>query len=85
MPVIQPVTHLAPVRAVSKSDGHSTTYSPLQTPAQSTQHPQQNEIGDKAIEPAAPPTALQMQIKALLSEQSQMLSKASEDEPANPF
>lgn len=76
MPLIQPITPIQPVRAVFKPDIQDQSQpAPL---ANASGTPSDNEMGDQAVEPAAPPSALQMQIKALISEQAGPQTNASE-------
>ncbi|WP_439524083.1 hypothetical protein [Marivita sp.] len=43
-----------------------------------------SHFDDQSIKPAAPPTAVQMQIKALINEQALTLEAAKQDIPGNP-
>ena len=79
---IQPLTPPTPMRPAPREDAQTVAYSNMQVPGQSNQYAQTNEIGDKAIEPAAPPSALQMQIQALISEQAQPLPGTTAPDPA---
>jgi hypothetical protein len=84
MPLIQSITPPTPARIIQKANIQNTQFSAMQMPGQSTQNKQSNETGDQAIEPAAPPSALQMQIKALISEQLETLFTDAGQEPAKP-
>jgi hypothetical protein len=46
-------------------------------------HPQEPAVGnqEKAVTPAAPPSAVQLQIKAIITEQAMTIETAAEDAP----
>ncbi|SHI05284.1 hypothetical protein [Marivita hallyeonensis] len=70
MPLIHPISSVSPLRPAQKTDMGSQQ-SALPHGATAAAKLDENETGKKAVEPAAPPSALQLQIKALISEQSQ--------------
>ena len=79
MPLIQPIAPIQPVRAVFKPDIQDQAQpAPL---ANASGTPSDNEMGNQAVEPAAPPSALQMQIKALISEQAEPRTDDAEPDP----
>ena len=81
MPLIQPINPAAPVRATLKTGVAEAQQTPSTIMAQASHHAQDNEIGAKAVEPAAPPSAVQLQIKALMSEQAEIAAHTAQTLP----
>lgn len=73
MPLIQPIAAPTPVRSVHSGDTQDNRSSQAATMSHAPLTAKYNETGDKAVEPAAPPSALQLQIKAIISEQAQTM------------
>ena len=82
MPLIQPITSPQPTRAAFQT--HTQTHVQTAPLAHTTSDPSKNETGINAVAPAAPPSALQMQIQALISEQAQDVSKEAEQNRIRP-
>lgn len=71
MPLIHPIPPVTPARLMARPDTPAPQYA-VQTAQSVTQtDARTNETKGQAVAPAAPPSVLQMQIKALISEQGQ--------------
>ncbi len=73
MPIIQPIAPTIPSRLAVQTDPMTqsqTNGSPIPATPTSAAY---NETGEQAVQPSAPPSALQLQIQALITEQEGMV------------
>jgi hypothetical protein len=84
MPLIQSTLPITPLRPASRPASQQTYTPAFTNPSASPLAKTAQETGDKAIEAAAPPSVLQLQIKAIISEQALHLKDQSTPESEDP-
>ena len=80
MTMIFPVAPNATPRILSRADAPSLTKTVVLPAMSLSSALPGGETNDKAVTPAAPPSAVQMQIKELINEQAQALEDAARDD-----
>lgn len=73
MPIIQPIAPTIPNRLAVQPDLADQSQASVSPDPATPTSAAYNETGEKAVQPSAPPSALQLQIQALITEQEGMV------------